>query len=184
MKKGKNTMIVVIAAIAVIGAAAFGVILFAGAADKPLIVSKNLKEDMITEFYWTYSSSSYPPQYQRYHVFMKNGKLNFHYEKREGENWPLSGKDITESGTFVMSKAQQQEFFDLIKGGTVVQREDDITSGDSGPWTYLYWKNDKGKYQVYTFPSLQAAKDYENWCISLKDEDISRKLNARLQGFF
>lgn len=173
-------MIVVIAAIAVIGAAAFGVILFAGAGDKPLVVSENLSENMITEFYWTYSSSTYPPEYQRFHVFMKDGKTKFHYEKREGETWPLSGKDVTESGTFVMSKAQQQEFFNLIKGGTVTARDDDISSGDSGPWTYLYWKNDKGQYQVYTFPSAKAAKDFEDWCISMKEEDLARRMDGRI----
>ena len=65
----------------------------------PKTVGTDVKMPDITEFYFTYSSSTYPPEFQRYRFLVKNGAHLFHHEKREGNHWPLTEKDITVTGT-------------------------------------------------------------------------------------
>ena len=35
-------------------------------------VGKNISNDDIQEFYYTYSTSTFPPEYQRYHFYKEN----------------------------------------------------------------------------------------------------------------
>ena len=58
----------------------------------PKTVGTDVKMPDITEFYFTYSSSTYPPEFQRYRFLVKNGAHLFHHEKREGDHWPLTEK--------------------------------------------------------------------------------------------
>lgn len=149
---------------------------------KMMIVSKDIQKSQITEFYWTYSTSTNPPEYQRYYFYAQDGKTYFYHETREGDGWPLSEEDITVCGTLELSEGQWQEFFDAIAGGTVISREESTESGDSGPWTYLYWQKDKGKYQQYEFVSRQASLDFKAFCEGLKEEETKKNETSGRQG--
>ena len=136
------------------------------------IVGKGIEEDDIEYFYLTYDSSAYPPYFQRYVLYIEDGKHMFHQEKREGDVWPLTEDYITVEGTFELSDEQWDECFELLKGGKVKKRPDDVAdSGDSGPFLFLYWSGDKDKYQVFSFESYQKQKEYEELCIELSESE-------------
>ena len=95
--------------------------------------------------------------------------LMFYHETREkpGEYGPTSEADITVSGTVELSDDERKEFLTFLKDGTVSARKDIGESGDSGPWTFIYWKNDKEKYQVFDFPSYGTKLKFEEFCSAL-----------------
>lgn len=132
------------------------------------IVGKNIAISDITEFYYTYATSTNPPDYQRYHFYIKNGEYFFYHEKREGNHWPLRESDKTVFGTVKLSEAEWTTFFDYLKGGKVKNREESLDSGDSGPWLYLYWKGDKSKCQEFSFESFEKKTAFEEFCFKLK----------------
>lgn len=61
----------------------------------------------------------------------------------------------------------------LIQGGKVRKRQDSAESGSSGPWMYLYWRNDRGEIQEYSFASYGAERSFE---------EFSEQLAARSQA--
>ena len=134
------------------------------------IVGEGIKEDDIDHFYLTYDSSTDPPYFQRYVLYVEDGKHMFHHEKREGDVWPLTEEYITVEGTFELSDDEWDKCFELLKGGKVEKRPDDVMDGgDSGPFLYLYWNGDKDKYQVFSFESYKKQKAYEELCIELSE---------------
>lgn len=133
------------------------------------IVGKDIAMEDITEFYYTYSSSTNPPQYQRYHFSVKDGKHLFYHEKREGHRWPLQEKDITISGAKKLSNEEWDAFFACVKDGTVEKRKEHLESGSAGPWLFLYWKGDGSKYQEFSFASPEAKTSFEKLCLALKE---------------
>lgn len=135
-------------------------------------VGKQIKAEDITEFYYTEDSSTDPPFFQRYVVRVQDGKHLFYHEKREGDHWPLYEEDITVSGTLEMSDEQWDRFFGLIEGSTVKNREEVIEDGGSGPWLFLYWNGDKGKFQEFTFQSYGKLLEYEAFCEELKQQQL------------
>ena len=141
----------------------------------PKTVGTDVKMPDITAFYFTYSSSTYPPEFQRYRFLVKNGAHLFHHEKREGNHWPLTEKDITVTGTKELSQAEWQQFFNYLKKGKVEKRKEHLEDGGRGPWMFLYWKGDKGKIQEYSFPSWDAQKSFEEFCIKLKNEQLKQQ---------
>ncbi|MBQ1300502.1 MAG: hypothetical protein IIY25_05280, partial [Erysipelotrichaceae bacterium] len=114
-------------------------------------VGRDIKIDDITEFYYTYSSSTNPPDYQRYRFYVDDGKYMFYHEARKGDHWPLTEDDITVSGKVELTEEQWKEFFGLLNNGKVKKREENLESGDPGPWLYLYWKKDGGEVQEFSF---------------------------------
>ena len=135
-----------------------------------LTVGEDIRKGDITEFYYTYDSSAFPPEYQRYRFYTEDGKYYFCHEKREGEEWPLTEKHITVSGTVNMPEDEWDGFFGYLEGGTVTKREEDLDSGDAGPWLYLYWDGDGGEYQEFSFPSKQMLDSFEEYCEKMKGE--------------
>ena len=143
------------------------------AADPPeknkWVVGEGIAFDDITEFYYTYDSSSYPPYYQRFRLYREDDRVLLYHETRKGGGWPLTEADITASGTLELTEAQREHIRACLAGGTVRAREDDPVDGDAGPWLYLYWTGDQGLYQEYTFPSWGARTDFEDFCAELRD---------------
>ena len=131
------------------------------------IVGKDIQKEEIQEFYYTISSSTFPPKYQRYHFFVEDEKKYFYHEKREGEVFPLTEEYITVSGKKELTEEEWDVFYQYIKDGKVIARQESITSGDRGPFLYLYWKNDRSKIQQFSFGSYQAIKEFEEYCIKL-----------------
>ena len=132
-------------------------------------VGKDILSDDITDFYYTYDTSTYPPEFQRYRFYVEDGRYYFYHEKREGDHWPLREEDITISGTKELTQEEWDTFFTYLSGGTVQKRNDDVVDGDAGPWLYLYWKNDHGKVQEFSFVSWGDEKEFEQYCIALKE---------------
>ena len=136
---------------------------------KGMIVGEKIKIDDITEFYYTYDSSTNPPDFLRYRFYVQDGTYWFHYEKREGDHWPLREDDITDSVDMELTREQWEEFFEYLKGGSVTKREESLDAGDAGPWMYIYWKKDKSKYQVFEFESWGRRKEFEEYRNRMKE---------------
>lgn len=132
------------------------------------VLWKDISTGDFTEFYYTVSSSTYPPEFQRYHFYLEDGEVYFYHETREGDHWPLTEADVTVSGTLKLSDEQKAAFFASLEGGTVRARDERNESGGSGPWFYLYWKGDKAKYQEYSFADYGAESKFLELCLELK----------------
>ena len=141
------------------------------------IVGKNISIGDVKEFYYTYSTSTFPPDYQRYRFYVDDGKYFFYHEKREGDHWPLRETDKTVFGTVELSEAEWATFFDYLKGGVVKKRTESTECGSSGPWLYLYWKGDHSKYQEFSFESFDKKTSFEKFCIKLKEAQKNISVN-------
>ena len=139
------------------------------------IVGKDVSLSDITQFYYTYSTSTYPPEYQRYRFSAEGGKYLFYHEKREGEHWPLREEDVTVSGTLELSQQQWAEFFAHLKDGEVRNRRESVECGSSGPWLFLYWKGDRSKCQEFSFASWEKKTSFEEFCVKLKLAQLNSK---------
>ncbi|MBQ2031659.1 MAG: hypothetical protein II483_05600, partial [Lachnospiraceae bacterium] len=139
-----------------------------GLLKKEFVVGKDIAKEDILQFYYTYDSSTYPPEFQRYRFYTEGGKLLFYHEKREGDHWPLAESDATVTGTRELSAAEWDTMFSLLCGGTVRAREEHLESGGRGPWLFLYWKGDRGKIQEFTFASYEKQREFEAFCVALK----------------
>ena len=136
---------------------------------KETITNRKIPLDDVTEFYYTVENINYNAFYQRYRFYTEDGRYMFHHETRErpGKYGPTAEDDITNSGTFELTAEEWKEFLTFLKDGTVSARKDSGESGGSGPWTFIYWKNDKGKYQVFDFSSYDTKANFEEFCSSL-----------------
>ncbi len=141
-----------------------------GLLKREFVVGKDVAKEDVLQFYFTYDSSTYPPEFQRYRLYTEGGKLFFYHEKREGDHWPLSESDATVTGTRELSETEWDEMFFLLCGGTVRAREEHLESGGRGPWLFLYWKGDRGKFQEFTFASYEKQREFEAFCVALKGE--------------
>ena len=139
------------------------------AENNEMTVGTKIKSEDITEFYYTEATSTNPPYFLRYRFYIENGKHIFYTEKREGDHFPLTEADITVSASKEISDEKWQEVFDCLSGGKVEKRKDDITSGGSGPWTYIYWNGDKSKYQEFSFETVEKRAHFEYICAELAE---------------
>ena len=151
------------------GAAAEGGIWSMLFGSRPRVVGKDVALADVTEFYYTYASSTFPPEYQRYRFFVEDGGFFFEHETREGERFPLTEEDATVSGRVELTEAEWARFLACVEGGTVQSREESLDSGDPGPWFYLYWNGDRGKLQQFRFASLDARGAFEALCEALRE---------------
>lgn len=165
-KTGKGSC-VVLGSIFVVIAIVIAALLFVQIKNREHVVGKDVAVETITEFYYTYSSSTYPPNYQRYRFFVEEGSYKFYHEKREGTNWPLTESQITRSDTIELSKEEWTEFLIFLKDGIVKKRNQSTETGSSGPWLYLYWKGDRDKYQVFFFATINKMNAFEEFCKKL-----------------
>ena len=133
------------------------------------VTNRKIPLDDITEFYYTYENINFNAAFQRYHFYREDGKYMFQHETRErpGKYGPTTEEDITVSGTLELTADEWKDFLVFLKNGTVSARNDARESGSSGPWMFLYWKNDKGKYQVFEFPDYAAKTQFEQYCSAL-----------------
>lgn len=140
------------------------------------IVGKDITQAEFKEFYYTISSSTNPPEFQRYRLTNNKGKYSFYHEKREGNVWPLTEKHITVSGTVELNDKQWQEFWGYLKDGKVTKRVDDPRGGGRGPWLFMYWNKDKDSYQVFKFADYGKSQSFEKLCVELKAKDVAASL--------
>ena len=139
-------------------------IVFLVACGGPLTVGDGIKLEQISDFYYTVSTSTNPPFFQRYRVVTEDGVHTFYHEKREGDHWPLTENDVTISGRKELSPDEWTQFCKCIEGGTVTERKEETSTGGSGPGLYIYWDGDKGTKQVFAFRDLDAQYDFRKFC--------------------
>ena len=140
--------------------------------NSPKTVDKSVKEDDFKEFYYTYSSTVNPPEYQRYRIYTDGDKKMFYHEKREGNNTFLTEEDITVAGEIELTPAEWDTFWSYVSGGTVKNRRENTKAGGAGPWLYLYWNGDKNKCQEFTFENDVKKASFEEFCIELKTKAL------------
>ncbi|MBR5347799.1 MAG: hypothetical protein IK125_01010 [Lachnospiraceae bacterium] len=138
---------------------------------RKFIVGDDIAKEEITEFYYTYSTTTYPPEYQRYRLFAEDGKYYLYHEKREGDHWPLTEVDATITGTIPLSDEEFESLWVCLKGGTVIKRVEHTEGGDPGPWLFLYWNGDKDKYQEFAFAGRPQLQQFEEVCEALAAAD-------------
>ncbi len=138
-----------------------------GLGKKEYLVGKDILPKDITEFYYTDSASTNPPRFLRYQFRLVENQVVFHYEKREGDVWPLTEEHVSESKDCTLSEEQMEQFFELLAGGTVKKRVEDPSSGSGSIHTFLYWKKDHGKLQVFCFESYDKRLRFESFCEGL-----------------
>lgn len=155
---------IVVIVFSIVAICAFGWVLL----NSPKTVGKNIKEKDFKEFYYTYSTTVNPPEFQRYRIYIDGDKKMFYHEKREGDTVFLTEEDITVSGEIELTSKEWDTFWSYIDGGTVRNRTEKITSGGSRPWLYLYWNGDRDKCQEFTFADLEKEMEFEKFCLELK----------------
>lgn len=133
------------------------------------ITNRNIPVGDVTEFYYTYENINFNAFYQRYRFYVEDGRYLFRYETRERPNryGPTTEEDITSSGTLELTAEEWMNAMTLLKDGKVSKRTDSAESGSSGPWTYIYWKNDKSRYQQFAFSSYEDRETFEACCSAL-----------------
>ncbi len=138
-------------------------------------VGKDIPISDITDFYYTEENINYDAYYQRYRFYVEDGKHMFFHETRERKDdyGPCTEEDTTLTGTIELTDAQWSEFTEFVSGGTVKSREDSADAGGTGPWLYLYWKDDKGKYQQFAFDSYDTLARFEEFCLELASGDVA-----------
>ena len=127
-------------------------------------VGREIASADITQFYYTESSSTNPPHYQRYRFYLEDGVCRFFHETRQGDHWPLTEADATVTGDVELTDAQWAQLLDCLQDGTVTARQTQIDSGSKGPWLYLYWNGDRDRDQQFAFASQEAEADFLALC--------------------
>ena len=135
-------------------------------------VGTEIPFDAVSDFYYTYASSTFPPEYQRYRFYRESGKCFFYHETREGAHWPLGEEDATLTGTLELSQAEWDAFCSLLRDGAARVRQEHLESGDAGPWLYIYWTGGEKEGREFTFAS-GAPFDFEEFCEKLRESSRS-----------
>lgn len=134
---------------------------------KERVVGNDISLNSITDFYYTDSTSTNPPKYQRYRFYVDEGTYKFYHEKREGDAWPLTESYITQSGTIDLTNEQWNEFLNYLNNGIVNKRNPKLETESTILSLYIYWNGDKGKYQVFSFESLNEKNVFLEYCENL-----------------
>ena len=165
-KKGKGSMKIFAIAVVVLVVAAVVAVL--AAKDRQRTVGTDIPAAEITEFYCTTATSTNPAYWRQYRFYMEGEQWRFFHETRQGSQWPLTGADtVTDCGARKLSQQEYEQFAESISGGSVTKRTENADSGSRGPWFYLYWKGDKGKYQQFAFADYTAQQNFEQLCAEL-----------------
>ena len=134
---------------------------------RPLTVGNHIAAESISEFYYTLSTSTDPPHYQRYRFYLQDGSWQLFCETREGQSWPLTEKDITHSAAVSLSDADTAELMRCLQGGAVTRRGSGTETGGREPALYLYWQQDGGEYQQFSFAGYEQRSAFEALCARL-----------------
>ncbi len=156
---------------------------FATGAYAEIIVGTEITAEDITEFYYTYSTSTDAPFLLRYRFYAEDGKKFLYHETRDGGGWPQTEEDIAVSGTVELTEADWAELFACLCDGKVNPPGDDILDGDDGPWMDLYWTGDAGQDQEFTFASLEKRAAFEELCSRLAQNHILTRFYISRGGY-
>ncbi|MBO4331344.1 MAG: hypothetical protein J5827_04635 [Oscillospiraceae bacterium] len=165
MNKIKGAMLIMTSLLALLGGC--------GRSTEETLTDRNIPAEDITEFYYTLENVNFDAFYQRYRFYREDGRHMFYHETRErpGEYGPTSEEDITAVGTRELSDGEWESFLGFLKDGKVSAKKDNGESGSSGPWTFIYWKNDKGKFRAFEFSSYGTRRGFEEFCSAIAREE-------------
>ena len=132
-------------------------------------VSGNSVADGIYEFYYTYENINYNASYLRYLIYIEDKVPYLYFEKRERPNdyGPTAEEDITAQGTVRLNEEQWSTFSTFIEEGTYGPKKDNALSGDSGPWTYIYFQKSPKKQLEFEFASWERLLEFESFCAEI-----------------
>lgn len=136
------------------------------------IVGSDIVFEDIRDFYYTYSTSTYPPEYQRYRFYQENGRKYFFHESRQDGDWPQTEEDVTVNGTLELSEETWAVFCDCLSGGAVKPPSDEILDGDAGPFMVLYLAHDEGENSEFSFASTEKMYRFEELCSTLAENHV------------
>ena len=156
---------------------------FAMAACAEFIVGRDLSGDDIQNFDYVYDAPFAESVYQRYRFYTEEGSRFFCHESRQGGSWPLTEENTVASGTVELTEAQWNAFFELLRGGTVNEPDNEVLDGDSGPWMHLYWAEDEGKYREFSFASYDKMLEFEEFCSGLAQNHILTRFYFSRGGY-
>ena len=126
----------------------------------------------ITDFSYTYDWVGYHPLYQRYRFYVEDGAYLFYHETRTIEDdygWAAEA-DITASGTIALTIYDWTAFLSYLTDGSAAEPEESLEDGDSGPWTYLYYRSADGiERKEFRFASPDGRLAFEEYCHSLAE---------------
>ena len=148
-----------------------------------MTVGEDITEEDINEFFYTIENINYDAYYLRYRFYVEDGKHMFFFEERRrpDDYGPATEEDTVAKSEFELSDKEWSKFYEIISGGEVSKRDENPETGDSGPWTYLYWSGDEDKYQEFSFKSKIKGRDFEKLCERLvkkggkKEKDESER---------
>ena len=153
------------------------------AACAEFIVGTEISEGDIRNFYYVYDTPFAESVYQKYWFHEDKGSKFFYHESRQGGSWPLTEENIVASGTVALTDEQWNAFFDLLRGGTVNEPDNEVQDGDSGPWMHLYWTGDNGKYREFSFASYDKLLEFEEYCTQLAQNHILTRFYFSRGGY-
>jgi len=124
------------------------------------------------DFYYTEENINYNAFYQRYRVYVEEGKHMFFHETRqvEGDYGPAEEKDTVRKGSFELTEEEWKAFLGFMEMGSAFPRPEDPVDGDSGPWLYLYLKDGDPEGYAFSFSAYETLKEFEDWCAHLSEE--------------
>ena len=133
---------------------------------------KGTKVDLtdVVDFYYTYEWIGYNAEYLRYRFYTEDGRHYFFHEARKVEEdyGPAGKDDVTSIGTAELSQEEWDKFLGLIKDGKISKPEESASTGDKGPWLYIYYtKGNDTQRMAYTFDPYISVEDFEEYCESL-----------------
>lgn len=125
----------------------------------------------ILDFYYTYENINYNAEYQRYRFYTQDGKHMFFHEHREVKDdyGPATEKHTTATGNFELTADEWKEFLNYLARGTAKPREEAVTTGDSGPWMFLYLRDGDPDGLDFSL-SYGDLKAFEDFCEELAKE--------------
>ena len=139
-------------------------------AGREMTIGAELDENRVTDFYYTFDASYYPPYYQRYRFYTDAGKGFFFHETRQGGSWPQTEADTTDIGCTELTDDQWNAFLDLIRDGTARIREEHLEDGDAGPWMYVYFTGGEKDGREFEFATVEKRFAFEAFCEALRAE--------------
>lgn len=152
-----------------------------GKSDKETVTNRDIPVDDITAFYYTVENINFNASYQRYRFSVEDGAYLFDHETRErpGDYGPTTEADITASGTVALTDREWADFLAYLKDGTVSAREKSADAGSAGPWTFLYWKNDRGNTRCLTLRIMRRGFGLRHFAPRLPRRSAERRDTAQ-----
>ena len=128
----------------------------------------------VNDFYYTYDWVGYNAEYHRYRFYVEDGQYKFLYDHRKIEDdygW-ASEENRTAYGIVELTDDEWAEFLGTIRTGELKKPKESTTTGDSGPWLYIYYqKGNKTERMEFYFTDNESGEAFSDLCDKLEKKD-------------